>query len=117
MTPGNILAFSALLSLTGCATPNHMFVASDSSIGVSGSINSTRTSGKVVIGYDRKFVAYVPQKSDDADVMSAFNCTELKITGITVEKFYERLATGEAAASLVTHLPASGKDNECIYAR
>ncbi len=110
-----ILALSATLGLTGCATSDHMFVASDTSLGVNGNINSTRTSGKVMIGYDRKFIAYIPQKTEGGDAMSAFNCTSLEITGITVKKFNERLATGEAAQMLVRGLPATGAGNECIY--
>jgi len=76
-------------------------------LGVSGNLNSTKTSGKVVIGYDRAFVAYIPKKRDDKDVMSAFNCTDLEIDGITVTKFDERLATGKAAKALVSNLAAT----------
>ncbi len=110
-----ILVFSAIFYLTGCATSDHMFVASDTSLGVTGNINSTSTSGKVVIGYERKFVAYIPKKGDSGDAMSAFNCTELEITGITVKKFHERLAIGEAAKILVETLPVTGTGSECIY--
>lgn len=115
MNPWKILTLSTILGLTGCASPDHMFVATDTSLGVNGNINSTRTSGKVVIGYDRKFIAYVPQKTEGGDAMSAFNCTNLEITGITVTKFHERLATGEAAQKLVHSLLATGAGNECVF--
>lgn len=108
-----LAALSVTATIFGCSTDNHVHIASDTSLGINGTLDSTRTSGKVVIGYDRKFYAYIPQASPKEDVMSAYNCTNIVIDGIKVKKFNEQLATGAAAKKLVEDIPASGNYDYC----
>lgn len=87
-----------------------VYVASDTSLGVNGAVNTAQTAGKLVIGYDRKFVAFVPKKDEDADssdVMSVYNCTHLEITGLRISKFREKLATGKAVPKNDENKPSS----------
>lgn len=92
-----------LLSVTllGACTSlsKQVYVASDTSLGVNGAVNTAQTAGKLVIGYDRKFVAYVPKINyeGDSDVMAVYNCTHLEVQGLRITAFRERLATGDAA--------------------
>ena len=76
-----------------------VYVASDTSLGVNGAVNTAQTAGKLVIGYDRKFVAFVPKiiYEGDSDVMAVYNCTHLEVQGLRITAFRERLATGDAA--------------------
>ncbi len=107
--------------LVGCASAGkQVYIASDTSLGVVGAMNTARTSGKLMLGYDRKFVAYIPKMQDEVgqgDAMATFNCTHVQIKGITVTRFYERLATGDAAIELVSKLPPTQKDTECTYSQ
>lgn len=105
--------------ITGC-TGNNVYVATDTSIGINGALNTAQTSGEINIGYDRKFTAYVPHKqapdgSEKGDAMTTYNCTKVEIKGTTLSKFYERLATGKAAEDLVRKLKKRDKDNDCSF--
>lgn len=97
------LGVGLLLSVTmlGACTSlsKQVYVASDTSLGVNGAVNTAQTAGKLVIGYDRKFVAYVPKINyeGDSDVMAVYNCTHLEVQGLRITAFRERLATGDAA--------------------
>ena len=91
-----------------------VYVASDTSLGLIGSMNTAQTAGKMLVGYDRAFVSLVPKKTRDGDVMSTYNCTNLEIKGLRITKFYERLATGAAAKAVVGSLTAAqGSDPTC----
>lgn len=97
-----LLCFSAL---GGCAMPGHqVYVASDTSLGVLGSMNSAQTAGKLIVGYDRAFVSLVPKTESGSDVVSVYNCTNLEIRGLRIAHFYERVATGKAAQAVVAAL-------------
>lgn len=82
-----------------------VYVASDTSLGVNGAMNTAQTAGKLVIGYDRKFVAYVPttklgargKEPEIVDAMAVYNCTHLEVQGMRITAFREQLATGDAA--------------------
>ena len=93
-----------------CACTNlskQVYVASDTSLGVNGAVNTAQTAGKLVIGYDRKFVAYVPKINNkgNSDVMAVYNCTHLEVQGLRITAFRERLATGDA-------VPIADKKNQ-----
>jgi hypothetical protein len=88
-----------MLMLGGCSG-NEVYVASDTSLGINGSLNSAKTSGQVVIGYDRSFTAYVPLDEKNEDALSSYNCTEVEIKGIQLVRFTERMATGKAALNV-----------------
>ena len=150
MTCRSLSAVLLALSITGCTLAGkNIYVASDTTLGVIGAMNTAHSSGKLIIGYDRQFIAVVPKKESSGenrsnppanppndgtgatnpdvakaeisnspptrsgDAMSAFNCTHLEIKGITVTKFYERLATGPAAVALVSHLPPAPNGSNC----
>lgn len=90
----SVILLSACTSLS-----KQVYVASDTSLGVNGAVNTAQTAGKLVIGYDRKFVAYVPKiiYEGDSDVMAVYNCTHLEVQGLRIKAFKEHLATGDAA--------------------
>lgn len=94
---GLLLAVTMLGAWTSLS--KQVYVASDTSLGVNGAVNTAQTAGKLVIGYDRKFVAYVPKiiYEGDSDVMAVYNCTHLEVQGLRITAFRERLATGDAA--------------------
>ena len=94
---GLLLSMTLLSACTSLS--KQVYVASDTSLGVNGAVNTAQTAGKLVIGYDRKFVAYVPKiiYAGDSDVMAVYNCTHLEVQGLRITAFRERLATGDAA--------------------
>ena len=105
-----------LLVQGACTLPTkQIYVVSDTSLGVHGSINTAQTAGQLVIGYDRKFAAVVPKLDvgGDSEAMSAFNCTHVKIEGMTLTEFRERLATGDAASKLADSLSRASTTIGC----
>lgn len=106
------ISFFVAALLVGCES-NNVFVAADSTIGVSGSINSAKTSGKLLVGYDRAFIAYVPRKTDTGDALSTYNCTHFEVTGIQITRFSESLATGDAAIEHAAKTPGTGVETLC----
>jgi hypothetical protein len=98
--------------LVGCSGKD-VYVASDTSLGINGSLNTVESSGKIVIGYDRKFIAYVPLKDDQSDAKPTYNCTRLQIKGPKLLKFYERMATGAAAEIVARNIEPSDESQDC----
>ena len=106
------LMFAAVMG--GCSMPGkQVYVASDTSLGLIGSMNTAQTAGKMQVGYDRTFVSLVPKKTRDGDAMSTYNCTHLEIKGLRIAKFHERIATGQAAKAIATSLAAQGSGSSC----
>lgn len=103
------LMLPAALLCACTSLSKQVYVASDTSLGVNGAMNTAQTAGKLVIGYDRKFVAFVPKITyeGDSDVMSVYNCTHLEITGLRISKFREKLATGKAVPKRSADKPTS----------
>lgn len=104
------------LFLIGCSLQTkQVYVASDTSLGIHGAINTAQAAGQLVIGYDRKFAAVVPKLNADSnsEAMSAFNCTHVKIEGMKLTEFHERLATGQAATNLADSLPDAANTLGC----
>lgn len=102
----------AVLILTGCTGSNlakpNLYVAHDTVIGVNAAVNTQRSSGRLVIGYDRDFVTIIPKSvtppenlipeiEGGKEAMSAVSCSKLKVTDIWLNEFVEELATGKAA--------------------
>ncbi|MBI1733207.1 MAG: hypothetical protein HYR49_10650 [Gammaproteobacteria bacterium] len=135
MIPKLIALLAICLFAGGCTSAGkYVYIASDTSLGVIGAMNTAQTSGKLIIGYDRDFIAVVPKKPASGnkatasaagtndlppdrpgDALSAFNCTHVEIKGIKVTKFYERLATGPAAIALAAADLPTTAGKECSY--
>jgi hypothetical protein len=96
------LATAALivgLAVSGCAG-DRLLISSSTVIGIDANLDTTRTAGRVQIGFDRYFVAWLPQtvqESGGVEAMSALNCTDVIYGTLTIKKFDESLATGRAA--------------------
>jgi hypothetical protein len=94
-----------VLALGGCANwGKQLYVAHDTKLGIDASINTATSSGSIDLGYDRRFLTYVPRSVDaeggDADareVMSVIACSNLRVGIISIDYYDESLATGRAA--------------------
>lgn len=94
------------MTLAACEA-NQLYVAHDTVIGINAAVNTQRTAGTLLIGYDRDFATLVPRSVEqvdesgnptgEKDVMSSFSCSELKTSGIFLSAYRERLITGRAA--------------------
>ena len=76
-------------------------------VGVNGAVNPEQTSGWLVVGYDRTFATVIPRTGPNGqkgDAMSALACSRLATNGITIKRFTESIATGEAAKKFATNL-------------
>lgn len=100
--------------LSGCE-PTNLYVAHHTVIGVNAAMNTERTSGRLVIGYDRKFVTVIPKSvpidgvaNKQRDAMAALSCSEVEVKGIFLSKFIEYLATGEAGKKFAERFGNTG---------
>jgi len=59
-----LLAAALALALAGCGAENNVYVASNTLIGLNAGVNSTMTSGKIFLGYERDFVAVIPKAGE-----------------------------------------------------
>ena len=102
-----LLSAGAMAVLTGCE-PTQLYMGSRTVVGINASVNPEQTTGSLIIGYDRNFAAVIPrsaelkqagdgQASQKRDAMTAIACSSLYVKGITIKKFTEAIATGEAA--------------------
>jgi hypothetical protein len=98
---GAALATLLAIPLAACFGQDKLYISSTTVLGLDASVNTARTAGHVQLGYDRHFVTWVPQtvskEKGAREVMSALNCTEVVVSGLTLTKFDESLATGTAA--------------------
>lgn len=103
------LAALIVLAVSGCE-PTQLYIAHNTVVGLDVAVNTERSAGHLMFGYDRRFVALAPksvkplahdgdeqQSSEAREVMSALSCTEVEVDGIFLTKYSERLATGLAA--------------------
>ena len=94
-----ILLFSiCLLTLTGCQWGEQLYVAYDTKLGIDASVNTATSSGSIDLGYDRRFVTWVPRSVEleravdrqgeagtpgetgtPKEVMSVLACSELRV--------------------------------------
>lgn len=106
-----------VLMLGGCANwGEQLYVAHDTKLGIDASINTATTSGSIDLGYDRRFVAFVPRsveiKDGDADareVMSVMACSNLRVGIVSIDYYDESLATGRAAVKFAEALADTSK--------
>lgn len=116
-----LVAATAML-LSGCMTPK-LVISSTTVIGLDATVNTARTAGHVQLGYDRYFVTWIPQTVPEIDhvdgvdikgqeAMSSLNCTDVTVSGLTLTKFDESLATGRAARLFASRLI---QDDKSIY--
>jgi hypothetical protein len=109
-----LLACAATL-IAGCE-PNQLYIGSRTVVGVNASVNPEMTEGAIFVGYDRSFATVIPRsvKTQDKDTkvvkqeaMSTMACSSLAVNGITVRKFTESIAPGEAARTFAESLGAN----------
>ena len=107
---GLILAVLALLP--GCEA-NQLYLAHRTVVGINAGVNPEQTDGTLLIGYDRAFATIIPRsvpsdpaKGSSNDAMSALVCSELAVEGITVRRYTESVATGQAAINFAKALAA-----------
>ena len=127
MKLSSIALVAALAAIAGCGKPN-LYVAHDTVIGINAAVNAARTSGRLVVGYDRDFVTLIPvsvkQKEGDSskgenhsqsevkarEAMSVVSCSKLQVSGIWLSEFTERLTTGSVAQLYAQKLLQSEAD-------
>jgi hypothetical protein len=93
------VAAAATLILSACE-PVNLYVAHSTVVGLNAAGNVDRSSGHLIIGYDRHFGAIVPKSvpvKEGEEAMSVLSCSDLKVDGIFLAGFSEYLATGKAA--------------------
>jgi hypothetical protein len=108
-----------LLTLAGCQWGQQLYVAYDTKLGIDANVNTTMTSGSIDIGYDRRFITWVPRSVEVVDgdgqavagedgnakeVMSVLACSELRVGIISIDYYDESLATGRAATAFAKAL-------------
>lgn len=94
-----ILAAGIALTLSACE-PVNMYVAHSTVLGLNAAGALDRSSGHLIIGYDRRFGAIIPKSvpvPEGMEAMSVLSCSDLKVDGIFLTGFTEYLATGKAA--------------------
>ena len=121
--------------LAACGEPTQLYIAHNTVVGVDAAVDTNRQAGRLVIGYDRQFVALAPKSvrhTDDADpeckneddgcreAMAVLSCNEVEVDGIFLTKFKDRLATGnaakEAAAKIVERVRTIAQGDVTKYA-
>jgi hypothetical protein len=118
---GSVMA----LTLVGCE-PTQLYIAHNTVVGLDASVNAERTSGRLLVGYDRQFIALAPKavrpsrRDGDEEVhpsardaMSALSCTDVEVKGIFLTRYSERLATGLAARDAADELKS---DADALFA-
>jgi hypothetical protein len=101
-----------LLVLAACQNAGQqLYVAHDTKLGIDASYNTAMTSGSIDLGYDRRFVTWVPQSveingvGDNAkEAMSVIACSRLQVGAISILYYDESMATGRAAKMFAQQL-------------
>ena len=103
--PLALLSACVATVLAGCEA-NQLYVVSRTVVGVNAAVNPELTEGAIFVGYDRSFATVIPRsvkvRDKETDVekkeaMTSLACSSLAVNGITVKRFTESIATGEAA--------------------
>lgn len=110
-----------LASLCACQnTEQQLYVAHDTKLGIDASYNAAMTAGSIDLGYDRRFVTWVPrsvdidaENADAKEAMSVIACSKLQVGALSVLYYDESMATGRAARMFAEQL----KDVEGIAAK
>ncbi len=109
----------AALTLAACDA-NQLYIAHDTVLGLNANVNSARTSGKLVFGYDRQFGTLIPKSVDiekdqngnskGREAMAVLACSDVGVDGIFLTRFVEHLATGQAARNFAKELAKEPDD-------
>ena len=99
-----LLPACAVTLLTGCEA-NQLYLASHTVVGINAAVNPEQTNGWLIVGYDRSFATVIPRSvpgraktaTPTRDAMSVLACSSLSVKGITIKRYTESVATGEAA--------------------
>jgi hypothetical protein len=108
-----------VLVLGGCANwGKQLYVAHNTKLGIDASINTATSSGSIDLGYDRRFLTWVPRSVDieegdgkAKEVMSVMACSDLRVGIITIDYYDESLATGRAAVKFAEALADPDRPN------
>jgi hypothetical protein len=120
-----LLPACTVMLLTGCEA-NQLYLASHTVVGINAAVNPEQTNGWLIVGYDRSFATVIPRSvqtpggtTPDAqtpaaggttrDAMSALACSSLSVKGITIKRYTESIATGEAGKRFAEKLAADSK--------
>jgi hypothetical protein len=103
-------AIAAGVALTlGACEPVNLYVAHSTIVGLNAAGSLDRSSGHLIVGYDRHFGAIVPKSvlvEEGEEAMSVLSCSDLKVDGIFLAGFTEYLATGRAATGFAKAVAA-----------
>lgn len=118
MTIGHAAAAVALASvMLAACEPTQLYIGSRTVVGINASVNPEQGNGSLVIGADRTFVTLIPRSveaasgsssSEGRDAMSALACSDLAVEQLTIRRFSESLATGQAARDFASRLHGQG---------
>ncbi|MGZ2256319.1 hypothetical protein [Roseobacter sp. A03A-229] len=92
----------AALFLCNC-TPQNLYVAHESVVGLNAKVNQARQQGQLLFGYDRDFVTIIPtnvpveDNEQETEAMALVHCTRLVADGIYLAEYRDFTATGKAA--------------------
>jgi hypothetical protein len=104
--PLALLSACAATVLAACE-PNQLYLVSHTVVGVNAQVNPDQTSGTLVVGYDRTFATIMPRSvpnNGSQDAMTSVACSSLWVKGITIKRYNESIASGEAADKFSKHL-------------
>jgi hypothetical protein len=111
-----IAAIALLLVLLSACEPAQLYLANHTVVGINAKVNPEQGNGILVIGYDRTFATVIPRSVEQRenglvtrDAMSALVCSNLVVDGITIRRYTESLATGQAAKTFADYL--GGQNN------
>jgi hypothetical protein len=106
-----IAVAGAAILLAGCSADN-LYIAHKTNLGLNGSYNQAKPSGKFILGYKEQFITVIPKSvplSTEAqgelntkdetlrDAMSILSCSDVKVGFLELREYSEYLATGTAA--------------------
>ena len=101
-----------LLVLAACQNVGEqLYVAHDTKLGIDASYNTAMTSGSIDLGYDRRFITWVPRSveieggdENAREAMSALACSRLQVGALSVLYYDESMATGRSAKMFAEQL-------------
>jgi hypothetical protein len=121
--------------LAACGEPTQLYIAHNTVVGVDVAVDTNRQAGRLVVGYDRQFVALAPKsvppdpekpdpdcvgEPDCREAMAVLSCNEVEVDGIFLTRFKDRLATGtaakKAATKIVEHVQTVAQGDVTKYA-
>ena len=117
--PVALLSACVATVLAGCEA-NQLYVVSRTVVGVNAAVNPEMTEGAIFVGYDRSFATVIPRSvkvkdkqtnAEKQEAMTSLACTHLAVNGITVKRFTESIATGDAAHIFAQKLHTAAGDS------